>query len=403
MPHEAGKPKKQRGPSKEVKEVKQGKQGKQADSKKHKKTREVDKLNKFKEKIPYDDEYATYDRHHKDAIVGDGGYGTVYAVKRYDEPKRQYAMKILEKDVKEQSVIAEIRTLQKCQHPNVIPLVDVCKSKHTNRLSRLIFPYIDSHDYKQFFSYATRRQIRSLMKQLLEAFKFIHSKNIVHCDVKSRNLLIDKKTLHLYVIDFGQAHKSQPSKKHSYHIGTITYKPPEILMKAEHYDTSVDMWEIGRVFLDMLVPDSRSFFKIEKPKGREEGRVMLDKWAQIYGTKVFEDLAHENRWHLPAFKHRRDPGTLEDWLKHYLSRPDSNSKERRSYKTSYRFQNYCSADALDLLSRLLHPDPRKRPTAEEALAHPYFQKGNDASPKRESARRGRQRRERDGSKRSRRA
>ena len=103
--------------------------------------------------------------------------------------------------------------------------------KKRNRLSRLVFPFVNAYNYKSLFPTLNQETVQSLMVQLLNAVKYIHSKNIVHGDLKNRNLLIDK-NFHLYVIDFGQAHRADINKKFSYHIGTLPYKPIEILLKV---------------------------------------------------------------------------------------------------------------------------------------------------------------------------
>ena len=213
------------------------------------------------------------------------------------------------------------------------------------------------------------------MLQLLNAVQFIHSKGIVHGDLKNRNLLINK-NYHLWVIDFGQAHTVHPKKKESYHIGTLPYKPPEILLHSHFYDTSVDMWEVGRIFLELLVPRSRNYFKIEKAhklSPEEESQGMLEKWASIYGTEVFLKVAKKHGYRMPHFKEERPASSLKRWLIWYLSHSSEKGSNRSNGSRSYRYTHYCSSEALDLLNKLLQIDPEDRITAKEALDHPYFQ------------------------------
>ena len=96
------------------------------------------------------------------------------------------------------------------------------------------------------------------MKQLLNGLDFLHSRNIIHLDLKPENLIIDtsKKTIHL--IDFGAAQEIQVDKQHisstsyvkSYssdqdQCGTnLEFMAPEMLSNGP-VGRYTDIWEFG--------------------------------------------------------------------------------------------------------------------------------------------------------------
>eukprot|EP01067_Filipodium_phascolosomae_P000551 Filipodium_phascolosomae@DN1414_c0_g1_i7.p1 len=109
---------------------------------------------------------------------------------------------------------------------------------------------------------------RYFIYQLLRGLKYLHSRNVVHRDIKPRNLLV-RKNCDLKICDFGLA-KVLPSKNspqnanlhlaHSAYVVTRWYRPPELLLAASEapalsrsmYDEKVDLWSTGCVLAEIL-------------------------------------------------------------------------------------------------------------------------------------------------------
>lgn len=97
-----------------------------------------------------------------------------------------------------------------------------------------------------------------IMKQLLSAVVYCHSKNVVHRDLKPENLLLDspEPNAMLKVIDFGTSQVFDPGRKMSTKIGTPLYIAPEVLSKS--YTEKCDVWSCG-VILYVLLSGSQPF------------------------------------------------------------------------------------------------------------------------------------------------
>jgi len=69
------------------------------------------------------------------------------------------------------------------------------------------------------------------MKQILSAVAYCHGKNVVHCDLKPENFLLDKKSdeANIKVIDFGLSALIKPENKLNRRLGTPYYTAPEIM------------------------------------------------------------------------------------------------------------------------------------------------------------------------------
>lgn len=102
-----------------------------------------------------------------------------------------------------------------------------------------------SDDHCQFFLY-----------QILRGLKYIHSANVVHRDLKPRNLLVNK-NCDLKICDLGLARAIIPkegtkTRVLTDYIVTRWYRAPELLLSYKEYDAAVDIWSVGCIFAELL-------------------------------------------------------------------------------------------------------------------------------------------------------
>jgi serine/threonine protein kinase len=158
-------------------------------------------------------------------------------------------------------------------------------------------------------------------------------------------LLISADGTQLKLADFGLARLSAiPNGPYTFEVVTLWYRAPELLLGANRYSTSVDVWSIGCIFAEMAT--GMPLFP---------GRSDID---QLF--KIFQ---------------RRGTPTAEMWpavlrLPHY--NPEFPSWPLQNI-TQYVSQHALgSENAADLLNKLLQYDPDRRISCKAALQHPYF-------------------------------
>ncbi|ONH75506.1 MAP kinase kinase kinase mkh1 [Pichia kudriavzevii] len=115
--------------------------------------------------------------------------------------------------------------------------------------------------------------VKFLTEQALEGLNYIHSKNILHRDLKADNLLLEPDGT-LKISDFGISRKSKDiytSQSKLNFQGTIFWMAPEIIddNKGVGYNAKVDIWALGCVVIEM--------FTGERPWSKYEGEGVLYK------------------------------------------------------------------------------------------------------------------------------
>lgn len=237
----------------------------------------------------------------------------------------------------------------------MIQLLDVVRDPMSKTPS-LIFEYINNTDFKTLYPTLSDYDIRYYIFELLKALDFCHSNGIMHRDVKPHNVMIDHEKRELRLIDWGLAEFYHPGREYNVRVASRYFKGPELLVDFQEYDYSLDMWSLGCMFAGMI-------FKKEPFFHGHDNLDQLVKIAKVLGTdELFDyldkyDLELDPHYDGILGRHARRP-----WPKFITPENEAIS----------------GPDALDFLDKLLRYDHMERLTAQEAMAHPYFQAIRDA-------------------------
>merc|ERR1719230_500696 len=118
---------------------------------------------------------------------------------------------------------------------------------------------------------------------MLLAINYLHSRDIVHRDIKLENFLYEHKdSEHLKLIDFGFSKIWQPNTKMAASCGTLAYVAPEVLRQS--YTSKCDMWSFGVTIFIVLLgylpfsgPESHQCTAIKQGKYKKKP----ESWSKI--------------------------------------------------------------------------------------------------------------------------
>ena len=186
-------------------------------------------------------------------LAGDGQFGLVFLIRYKDE---FFALKICAKAY----IISrrfELYLINEKLIQNSLGdfpfLIKFHRSFKDENLVFFLMDYVNGKDLSTLF-YSQQAPFSSdiarfYIAQLILTIEYLHSKKIVHRDIKLNNILVDQYG-YIKLIDFGIA-KFLTSNRTFTIVGTPHYMAPEIIM-GKGYDYSVDYWAIGICLFEML-------------------------------------------------------------------------------------------------------------------------------------------------------
>ncbi|QCD81846.1 male germ cell-associated kinase [Vigna unguiculata] len=275
--------------------------------------------------------------------VGDGTFGSVWRAinKQTGEVVAIKKMKKKYYSWEECVNLREVKSLRKMNHPNIVKLKEVIRECDT---LCLVFEYMEYNLYQQMKNREklfSENDVRNWCFQVFQGLAYMHQRGYFHRDLKPENLLVTKDVIK--IADFGLAREISSQPPYTEYVSTRWYRAPEVLLQSHLYGSKVDMWAMGAIMAELftlrpLFPGTSEADEIYKICS-VIGSPTTESWAD--GLKLARDINYQFPQHAGVHLSALIP-----------SRSDG---------------------AISLVSSLCSWDPCKRPTASEALQHPFFQ------------------------------
>ncbi|XP_077646535.1 serine/threonine-protein kinase PAK 3-like [Lonchura striata] len=253
--------------------------------------------------------------------LGRGGFGAVY--KALDTSTgQQVAIKImsLQEKMSEELAVNEILVMRDSRNPNIVSYLD---SYLVDAELWLVMEFMDGGTLFDVLRavYLEEGQIGAVCRECLQGLHFLHSRQVIHRDIKSGNVLVGMDGS-VKLADFGLCAQLSPERsKRSSRVGTPSWMAPEVV-RGEAYGPKVDIWSLGIMGLEMV-----------------EGEAPYERMARV---RVFELIEMNG------------PPKLQNPRHH-------------------------SALLRDFLRCCLQADEDRRWSAQELLQHPFVTSGEPAS------------------------
>ncbi|CEF63322.1 Serine/threonine-protein kinase D [Strongyloides ratti] len=201
-------------------------------------------------KIRSEQEFSQLYQIFADEILGSGQFGTVYgAIHR--KTGKHVAVKLIDKlkfpSNKEAALRTEVEILQKVKHHGVVEFQQMLETHDRifvvmEKLKGDMLEMILSSEKGRL----NERCTQFLIHQILIALQYLHSQNVVHCDMKPENILLasDSDFPQVKLCDFGFARIIGERSFRRSVVGTPAYLAPEVL-RNKGFNRSLDMWSVG--------------------------------------------------------------------------------------------------------------------------------------------------------------
>lgn len=195
--------------------------------------------------------------------IGQGGMGKVYEV-THVHLSRRFALKIISNQVAETDEARELfyreaRFASAMAHPAITSVVDFGEDEGVGMF--MVMEFVDGEPLNKVLFREHRLGLRKaceIVLQVAEALHYIHRQNVVHCDIKTENILIGEEEVEakrskmvVKLLDFGLARPLVGTRGSVALSGTPHYVAPERI-RGEPASPASDVYGIGILTYELL-------------------------------------------------------------------------------------------------------------------------------------------------------
>lgn len=260
-----------------------------------------------------------------DIVIGNGSAGKVFSGSIKNG--KVVAVKAVPKSDKYGITnLREIDIMSKFRHPNIMTALNIITSNNDLN-SNLIVMDMAETDLYRYIKHEPQSldEKNNLMLEVCRGLSFLHSKNILHMDLKMDNILVCRGTAK--ICDFGNSINvnTDPNKEHisEHEHTTPNYRSPEIIIPPYKYSPKSDIWALGLIIFYTLVEEQLNLSCSDNERSVRMVYEIFGEMFPVYLRKKIRDID-------------------------------------------------CVDDYIDLVAKILTIDPDERMSIDEIMSHPVF-------------------------------
>ena len=193
-----------------------------------------------------------------------GAFGTVLHVfdKKLD---KNIAVKVISKIKRSPSYInkvkEEISELKKLNHPNIVKFYGFLEANNQLLVKMEFIKHGTLKNWMKNKEKISEEEASIILKNILSAIEYLHSKQICHRDLKPENIMLSKENdlNSIKIVDFGLSTQNLNKLINNDYCGTYIYMAPELIEKKLYF-ISVDIWSIGILMFMLLNKGKHPFY-----------------------------------------------------------------------------------------------------------------------------------------------
>ncbi|KAK9058717.1 hypothetical protein SSX86_023559 [Deinandra increscens subsp. villosa] len=280
--------------------------------------------------------------------LGGGSYGVVWKAINKHTHETVAIKKLLtkyESPSAKMMINREVKSLEFNKHENIVTLKEIINRNNT---IFLVFECMEGSLHDRMTARTkpfSETEIRDMCFQIFQGLAFMHRNGYIHRDLKPMNVLVSNNVVKISDLGSSREILLKDPRPYTHRVTTRWYRAPEVFLHSKVYDSAVDMWAMGAIMAELFT--FQPLFK-----GSSDLRVM-HKICSVLGSP-----------------------TQSSW-------PKGHELYELARSMNYRFPDlpgvpfsevlpFASGEAVNLIGSLLSWFPYARPTAMEALQHPFF-------------------------------
>ncbi|KAF8807326.1 Pkinase-domain-containing protein [Phlegmacium glaucopus] len=224
-------------------------------------------------------------------FIGEGSYGQVYraldATTGDIFAVKQVASKIKRRSTLVQALQDERETLKELEHPNIVHYLGF---EEVQGVLNIFLEYVPGGTIRSCLNTHGKFKeevTKCFANQILQGLSYLHSKSILHRDLKSENILVEPRGS-CKISDFGISKKALERNRGRLYTnmkGTLAFMAPEMIdNKKEGYDSKIDIWSVGCIVFEMWTSKTPW-------SGREDMQIIMKLYREKLPPPLPDDVS----------------------------------------------------------------------------------------------------------------